>query len=113
MSPIADAQAVADGDAAPGQRVEFLKHSRQVQRDARADDCGLARTQYAYRKQVQGEFLSVNLHGVAGIASAVVPDDNIEVLGEQVNNFALAFIAPVQADDTSVSKRAEIHVKTL
>jgi hypothetical protein len=62
---------------------------------------------------VEGEFLSGDLHGMPGVPAAVVAHDDVEVLGEQVNDLAFAFIAPVQADDAGMSKRGEIHIQFL
>ena len=36
---------------------------------------------------------------VAGVGAAVVAHDHVEVLGQPVDDLALALIAPLQADD--------------
>ena len=45
------------------------------------------------------ERLLADLNGVAGIMAALIPRDDIEVLGKQINNLAFAFIAPLGTDD--------------
>jgi hypothetical protein len=39
---------------------------------------------------------------MAGIRPAAVPDNNVTALGKDVNNLALAFVAPLQPDNANV-----------
>jgi hypothetical protein len=41
---------------------------------------------------------------MAGVGAAVVADDAIVLVGEQVNNLALGFVAPLQADDAAAAR---------
>src|SRR6266404_8028359 len=38
---------------------------------------------------------------MASVGAAVVADDEIVLIGEQIDDFALGLIAPLQSDDTS------------
>ncbi len=37
-------------------------------------------------------------NGVAGIVAALIPNHHIHVLGQQIDDFALAFVAPLSPD---------------
>ena len=52
--------------------------------------------------QVQGELPVFVYDGVARVAAALIADDDVEVLGEQVHHPALALVAPVYADYRAV-----------
>ena len=70
-----------------------------VDDDTVADDVGHAGREDAGRDQVQGEVLTVGQHdGVAGVVAALVADDPLDTLTEQVGGLALALIAPLGTD---------------
>ena len=50
-------------------------------------------------------FLIADDHGVAGVGAAVVADNDIVLRREEIDNFALALIAPLQADHGGVRAR--------
>ena len=60
--------------------------------------CGL---QNAGRQQRELEGLVAVDDGMAGVGAAVVADDEIVLIGEEIDDFALGLVAPLQADDTS------------
>ena len=39
---------------------------------------------------------------MTGVVAALITDDDIRVLGKQIDNFAFSFIAPLSADDCYV-----------
>ena len=49
--------------------------------------------------QVELEHLAVADDRVAGVVAALVADDHVGPLGEQVDDLALALVAPLGADD--------------
>jgi hypothetical protein len=53
-------------------------------------------------KQVKDVFGAFGDDGVAGVVAALAADDDIGGLGEVVNDFAFAFVAPLEAGDNSV-----------
>src|SRR6516164_6361481 len=55
--------------------------------------------QDAGRQQVQGIALVADDDGVPGIVATLVADDVVDPVAEQVGGLALAFIAPLRADD--------------
>src|SRR5271166_1529421 len=50
------------------------------------------------RYELQRERLAVHDDGVAGIVAALVADDQIHVLGEEVGELALPLVAPLGSD---------------
>ena len=54
--------------------------------------------QHAGRQHVQGVALVTDDDRVAGVVAALVPDDVIDPVAEQVGGLALAFVAPLGAD---------------
>ena len=47
------------------------------------------------REKIQDEFSLVGYDCVAGIVAALIADNNIRLLGKQVNDSSLSFITPV------------------
>jgi hypothetical protein len=44
---------------------------------------------------------------VAGIGTSIVSDDDVAMLGKDINNLAFALVAPLQSDNT------DVHVNSL
>ena len=78
--------------------VELLEQHRRVDDTAGADHALLALEDPA-RDVLQLVRLAVGHDRVAGVRAAVVAADEVGVLGEQVDDLALAFVAPLRADD--------------
>src|SRR2546423_14549724 len=53
----------------------------------------------AGRDEMQCVRLVADFDGVAGVVTALVARDHVEALGQEVNDLALALIAPLRADD--------------
>src|SRR5690606_4742842 len=72
-----------------------------VQDHAIADQAQRIRAQDAGRDQVQHGLLAVDHQGVAGVVAALEAHDRADVLRQQVDDLALALIAPLgtQHDD--------------
>ena len=58
----------------------------------------LAAMHDARRQQVEHERLIPNLDRMARVVAALIACDDLELLSEQINNLAFAFIAPLGAD---------------
>src|SRR4026208_2235324 len=52
----------------------------------------------AGRQQVQHKRLVTDLHRVPGVVSALIAHDDVEPLGEQIDDLAFTFVAPLGAD---------------
>ena len=86
-------------DAGLGELVDLLEEPRRVDDDAVADDGGDVRAEDAGRQERELEGLAVADDGVAGVGAAVVADDEVELVAEQIDDLALGLVAPLQADD--------------
>ena len=47
--------------------------------------------------QVQDIFLALDMDGMAGVVAALGADDDVRLLGQNINDLAFAFIAPLGA----------------
>ena len=54
--------------------------------------------QNAGRDQVQDIFLFADENRVPGVVAALGADDDVRLFGQDIDNFAFAFIAPLGAD---------------
>ena len=87
------------GNAARLELVELAHEEAGVDDAARADDAQLSVAEDPRRNVVQLEGLAVTHDRVSRVRSALVAADDVGGIGEQVDDLALAFIAPLGADD--------------
>jgi hypothetical protein len=80
------------------QAVDLLEEHAGVDDDAVADDRRDPRGQHAGRQDVQRVTFFVDDDGVAGVVAALVPDDILNAVTEQVRCLALTLVAPLSAD---------------
>src|SRR5438132_897400 len=107
------AMASASGRATPTAASSwYLRSSRKrpfsrtwADGDARPDDAQRPRVEDARRDQVDGETPLLVDHGVARVGTAMAADNEVRITGEQVDDFALALVAPMPADDRSYRHR--------
>ena len=104
---VADDEVVADGDAGRAEVGDFFEEARRVDDDAVADDGNDVGPQHAGRQQRQLEGAIAVDDGMAGVGAAVVADDEVVAVGEQIDDLALGLVAPLQADDTGAGERHE------
>ena len=102
---VADEQAAADVDAEPGQLVHLREQRRRIDDHAVADDAGDAVVQDAGRDEVQDELLAAHVDRVAGVVAALVARHDVEARRQQIDDLALAFIAPLGAQHCDVHER--------
>ena len=103
-----DAQALGRA-AARRELVELLAQHLGVEHDAVAEHAELAREEDAARQQPELERLLADLHGVPGVVAALVARDDGERLGQQVDDLALALVAPLGADDDGRGRCGRAH----
>ena len=80
--------------------LDLFSKPRRVDDHAVADDRFYSGFQNAGRQQGEFERPAAPDDGVAGVRAAVVADDEVVPVAQQVYDFALGFVAPLQADDT-------------
>jgi hypothetical protein len=54
---------------------------------------------------VKDEFLFTVDDGVSGVVAALAADDDVGVIGEVIDDFAFAFVAPLGADENSIGHK--------
>ena len=70
-----------------------------MQHHAVADQAQRTFAQDARRDQVQDGLLAIDDQGVAGVVPALEAHDRTDLLGQQVDDLALAFIAPLGTEN--------------
>ena len=100
---LGDAQIVRrDVDALGFKFGDLVDQRARIEHDAVADDRQLARTHHAGRQQRQLVGGAVDDEGVAGIVTALEADDDVGLLGQPIDDLALAFVAPLGADHDNI-----------
>ena len=90
-----------------------LNSTSGIEHDAVADDVHHAGPEDADRQQVRRVFLAADADGVPGVGAAAVADDDVGVLGEEIDDLALALVAPLEADDNGISLQERGHNRRL
>ena len=96
---LAEIRRPLDVDRRAPQPVDLVGQHARVDDDAVADHAELAGVEDARRDQVELERLAVADDRVAGVVAALEAHDDVGPLGEQVDDLALALVAPLGADD--------------
>ncbi len=86
-------------DTPPGEHVELGEQHPRVDHHAVADHRGDVVVEDAARHQLEGEALAVDHDGVPRVVTALVADDEVHLLGEEVGEPTLPLIAPLGPDD--------------
>lgn len=114
MGLVADAQVGGrDGNAALVEFVDFGEELFRVEDHAVSDDVHDAFAEDTDGEEVGGVFLVTDADGVTGVGSAAVAGDKVDVVGEEVDDFAFAFVAPLKTDDTRITGRKQVHSTSL
>jgi len=77
----------------------FFQECNGVEHHAIANNTATAVAQHAARHELQHELLAFNDDRVAGVVSAGIAGYDRKVFGEDIDNLALALIAPLGAND--------------
>ena len=106
MGVAADLQVLA-GDAAAFQVRQFADERGRVQHDAVRDHAERVRVQDSRRDQVQLVLVLAALgvgddHGMPRVGAAAPAHDDIFVMGQEVNQLALALVPPHRPNDHGV-----------
>ena len=98
-----DEVAIVAEQAARLALVDLLEEHLGIDDHAVAEHAALAAAaQHARRDEVRDQLLPVDDERVAGVGAAAVADHDVGELGVEVDDLALAFVAPLGADDDYV-----------
>ena len=90
---------MADCDAAGDQAVDLAQQAGRIEHHAAGHHALDLGAEDAAGDQRQLEGLAAGDHGMAGVGPALVADDDIVLLGQQIDDLALGLVAPLQTDD--------------
>jgi hypothetical protein len=108
---VAQGEVLADRHPRVGQRAHFIEKLLRVDDNPVGNDGCQVRPQHAGGQQGEFEGLAAVDDGVAGVGSAVVADDAVEGLAEQIDDLALGLVAPLEADDTGRTHRIPLAAR--
>ena len=91
-----------DRDALPAQALDLGDERVRIEHDAVADDRELARAHDARRQERELVGLGADDEGVAGVVAALEAHDDVGLVGQPVDDLALALVAPLGANDHDV-----------
>ena len=107
-SSVADAELVgAYGYALCLNRLNFVPEVLEVESNAVAENIHDAGSENAGRQKMKREFAEFVDNGVARIAAALIPYNDIIAFGQKVHHTALSFVAPVDSYDCTI-RHAEL-----
>jgi hypothetical protein len=92
-----------DGDAAAYEFVDFAEENFGVEDDAIADDVEDVFAEDSDGEEMGGVFFTADADGVAGVCAAAIADDDVSVFGEEIDDFPLALVAPLEAYDGGIA----------
>ena len=98
----AHAQALEHRHALPDQHFRFFEKRLERQHHAVADQTLHVRVQDSGGDQRQNGFLAADDQGVPGVVAALKAHHRLRLIGQQIDDFALALVAPLQTDHDQV-----------
>jgi hypothetical protein len=103
VGAVADGDLAGDVDAGLFEHVEFVEQRLGVHHHAVADHAARVGMKHAAWNQLQDELLRADLDGVARVVAALIAGDDVKFLREQIDDLALAFVAPLGAQHDDVA----------
>ena len=98
MRMVADPQPVARLEACLAQGIQLFDKRFRVKDHSRAQYGGLFRTQHSAGEQLKDQLFVFMDYGMPGVGATLVARNDIEKLGEDIDDLALAFVSPLCAD---------------
>ena len=99
LGTVAHKELAVDGQPGFLELFDLAQKRRRVQHDAIADDALASGTQDAAGDQLQDKFAALDDDRVPGVVSAGIAGDDVELLAEDIDDLAFAFIAPLGSKD--------------
>ena len=91
-----------NGHALAAEFIDFLHQADGVQHHTITDDAKLVRPQDAGGNQVENIFLSIGNYSMAGVVAALAACHHVGGFRQEIDHFALAFVAPLGADNNGI-----------
>src|SRR6185437_1684827 len=79
--------------------LDLVEEGGRIQHDAVADDALAARAQNSAGNELQDKLPAADDDGVAGVVTAGITGDDVELFAEDVDDLAFAFVAPLGAEN--------------
>jgi hypothetical protein len=95
MRVFTDKEAVIQPDTPLGKPINLAEERFRVNDNRACDYTYCPGSDRAAWQKVQRKFVISHDYGMAGVGAAIVSNDNIAVLGKDIDNFTLAFVAPL------------------
>ena len=92
-------QIPADRDAAGDELVDLAQQAFRMEDDAAGDDAEDAGRKNAAGDERKFIGFSPRHDGMAGVRAPLITDDEVVLLGEQIDELPLGLISPLQSDD--------------
>ncbi len=80
------------------QIIDFRHQTHRIHHHAIADDARLAAAQDAGRNEVQDISFPADINRVPGVVAALGADNDLGLVGQDIDDFSLALVAPLGAD---------------
>jgi len=107
VSPVADHQATIYTHTVSLNGFNLTQQSFGINYDPVSDDRGLVLPHDTCREKLENILLASNVDGVARIRAALVSSHDVKVLGQSIDDLALAFVAPLRAHDNYVCRHID------
>ena len=95
LGAVGDEELPVDGEAGVLESFDFGEEGHGIEDDAVADDAFALWPEDAAGDELQDELFAGDDDGMAGVVAAGVAGDDVEALGQDVDDFAFALIAPL------------------
>src|SRR5664280_355719 len=95
--------------AGRAQRVHFLHVGEGIKHHPISDYAAAALTQHSAGDELKDELLALDRDRVSGIVAARIARYDVEAFGENVNDLAFAFVAPLRADNHCCLANSQRH----
>ena len=95
------------------QAVDLLQDAGRVEHHAAGDDALHLGAEDAAGDQRQLVGLAAGDDGMAGVAAPLIADDDVVLVGQQVDELALGLVAPLQTDHASNTHLWNLNVQNL
>ena len=105
MSGFAQEKITIEFDSELSQALHFFDQTHRIDDRTITDHADLVLTQNARGDEVENILLAFNVHCMTGVIAALRANNHVGFLGQDVDDFAFAFIAPLGAHQYRIGHR--------